>query len=156
MSPKLKAFYAKLRELPSFDGLRPSRINAVNCEGDNALHIAVRWDDAEAAQLLIRSGINVNQPGDLGYTPLHEACARGNLAMVKLLVKHGADVHALSEGNAPFTIARFMKKDHICEYLGPVMKKRQQLDPKVWTRARINQLRNEIRRLERGLGAKRV
>lgn len=151
MSPKLKTFYAQINDLPGFGALRPARINDTNVEGENALHVAVRWNDIQVAKLLIAAGINIDQPGDLGYTPLHEACSRGKLEMVKLLVKHGADVHALSEGSPPFTVARLMKHDHICDYLGAVMKKRQKQDPKIWTRARIKQLKAEIRRLEKSL-----
>jgi ankyrin repeat protein len=151
MSPKLKAFYAQLNDLPAFSELRPSHINDTNFEGENALHVAVLWNDIQAAKLLIAAGININQPGDLGYTPLHAACSGGKLEMVKLLVKNGADVHALSEGSPPFTIARLMKNDHVCEYLGRVMKKRQKEDPKIWVRARIKQLKAELRRLEKSL-----
>ncbi len=52
-------------------------VNAVNVDGDNALHWAARSNDLEAARLLIAAGINVNQYGDLGRTPLHEAAPGG-------------------------------------------------------------------------------
>ncbi len=59
-----------------------------------------------AAEALIDAGIELNKAGDLGFTPLHVACMRGNLEMVKLLVNRGADLFALNEGVPPFTIAR--------------------------------------------------
>lgn len=34
-------------------------------------------------------------PRLLGYTPLHEACNRGNEAIVRLLLRNGADVNVL-------------------------------------------------------------
>jgi ankyrin repeat protein len=153
MSTYLQDFLAKVRELALFEELDFADINAVNCEGENALHVAVLWEDIEAVRLLIAAGINVNQPGDLGHTPLHEACTRGNLDVIKLLVEAGADVFALTEGNPPFTIARFAGQDHVCDYLSQEMAKKQKEDPAAWIRARIRQLRAEIERLERTIGA---
>jgi hypothetical protein len=152
MSTYLREFLAKVRGLPLFKDLDFADINAVNCEGGNALHVAVLWGDVEAVRLLIAAGINVNQPGDLGHTPLHEACMRGNLDVVKLLVEGGADVFALTEGHPPFTSARLAGQDQVCDCLSGEMAKRQKEDPAVWIRARIRQLQAEIQRLERRIG----
>jgi len=76
-------------------------VNACSSEGDNGLHYVVRWSDLSAAEALIDAGIDVNKAGDLGYTPLHVACMQGNLEMVKPLIDQGADIFALSEGDAP-------------------------------------------------------
>jgi len=94
---------------------------------------------------------DVNKAGDLGYTPLHVACLKGNVEMVKLLIDKGADMFALSEGDAPFAAARLGGYDHICDMLAPLMKQAQSLDPKIWVRARIAQLRREIANLEEKL-----
>ena len=66
---------------------------------------------------------------------------QGNAEMVKLLIDGGADVFALSEGDAPFTTARLGSHDDICELLAPLMEEAQKGDPNVWVRARIAQLR---------------
>lgn len=153
MTTQLKEFLEKVQELPLFEDLDFSDINAVNCEGENALHIAVAWDDIEAIKLLLAEGININQPGDLGHTPLHQACMRGSLEIVKLLVENGADLFALTEGHPPFTTARFAKNDHICDYLVAEMTKKQKEDPAVYLRARIRQLEAEIQRLEKQIRA---
>jgi hypothetical protein len=131
-----------------------SDLNATNLEGENALHVAVRWDDLDAARELIEAGIRLNQHGDLGETPLHTACYKGNLEMVELLVRAGADVFALTEGQPPFTLARFGGHDHVCDYLGAVMKRAIEHDQDAYIRARIGQLRREIERLERRLDAR--
>lgn len=73
---------------------------------------------------------------------------KGNMEMVKLLVDSGADLFAMSEGDAPFTTARRWGFDSICDFLAPLMKQAQSLDPKIWVRARIVQLQCEIARLE--------
>lgn len=152
MTKALQQFFEEINRLPFFEDVDFSDINAVNFEGENALHIAVQWDDLEMASLLIENGISINQPGDQGYTPLHAACSKGNLDMVKLLVDKGADIFALSEGYPPFTTARFSQQDHICEFLSPIMKKIREKESNVYARARIKQLKAEIKRLERQIG----
>jgi hypothetical protein len=152
MSPKVQQYIQGLRDdLPGFDSVDVSNINAMNSEGENALHIAIHRGDTEMAKLLIAEGIDIHQPGDLGHTPLHDACTFGNIEVVRVLVERGADLFALTEGNPPFTLARFGKHDDICDYLAVEMKKRQAQDPAIWTRARIRQLQVEIARLERAL-----
>jgi ankyrin repeat protein len=66
--------------------------------------------------------------GDLGYTPLQVACMQGNAEIVKLLTDSGADVFALSEGDAPFATARLGGHDNICELLAPLMGETQKRD----------------------------
>lgn len=156
MNPVLLRFFSEAKRLHQFEDLDFSDINATSSEGENALHLAVSWDDLEAAAELIRCGINLNQPGDLGHTPLHEACAKGSLDMVKLLVQSGADLFALTEGHPPFTTARFGGHDHVCDYLSVEMKAATEQNPSPYLVARIGQLRREIERLERQLAAARA
>lgn len=44
----------------------------------------------------IYQGINPNAKDNAGWTPLHEACSRGKVDVVKVLAKYGADVNAFS------------------------------------------------------------
>jgi ankyrin repeat protein len=148
MDDRLKPIFARLRETFDFAETDFSDLNACNSDGDNGLHFVVRWGDLSAAKALIDAGIDVNKAGDLGYTPLHVACMQGNVEMVKLLIDRGADIFALSEGDAPFATARLAGHDQICDLLDPLMKQAQSLDPKIWVRARIAQLRREIAYLE--------
>lgn len=151
MDDQLKSLFEKLRTTADFAGVDFSDVNACSTDGDNALHCVVRWNDVPAAKALLEAGIDVNKAGDLGYTPLHEACMRGNQEMVQLLINHGADLFALSEGDAPFTRARLAGHDDVCDLLGPLMTMAQSNDSKVWVRARIAQLRREIADLEKKL-----
>lgn len=144
----LKSIFAKLRTTADFEDVDFSDVNACSTDGDNALHCVVRWNDLAAAKALMDAGINVNKAGDLGYTPLHVACMGGNKEMVQLLIDHGADLFALSEGDAPFTCARLAGRYHICDMIGPLMERAQSKDSKIWMRARIGQLRREIAYLE--------
>ena len=151
MDERVEQIFARLRETCDFAETDFSDVNACSSEGDNGLHCVVRWGDLSAAKALIDAGIDVNKAGDLGYTPLHVACMQGNVEMVKLLIDRGADIFALSEGDAPFATARLAGHDQICHLLDPLMKRAQSLDPKIWVRARIAQLRREIAYLEEKL-----
>ncbi|HWY07722.1 MAG TPA: ankyrin repeat domain-containing protein [Candidatus Acidoferrales bacterium] len=148
---QIKRILTRLRETFDFGGTDFSDVNACSSDGDNGLHCVVRWGDLSAAKALIDAGIDVNKAGDLGYTPLHVACMSGNVEMVKLLIDKGANMFALSEGDAPFATARLGGHDQICDLLAPLMKEAQSLDPKIWIRARIAQLRREITYLEEKL-----
>jgi ankyrin repeat protein len=146
MQEEVARLLTSMRDLPDFSGVDLSDINACGVDGDNALHVAVRKNNA--ARALIDAGINVSKAGDLGYTPLHVACMYGNVEMVKLLVEKGGDLFALSEGDTPFASARLANQDGICDLLKPLMTRAQSEDPKIWIRARIAKLRRELADLE--------
>src|SRR6266581_1399643 len=69
-------------------------VNAPQTDGTTALHWAVRLDDLETAELLIRSGANVSAATRAGATPLQLAATNGNAAMIEKLIKAGADPNA--------------------------------------------------------------
>ena len=113
-------------------------------------------DAASAAAL--RSMVKVSGAVTLGQVLAHPAArnrfetglgAKTRTELVRALVERGADLFALTEGEPPFTLARYGKHDAICDYLGEEMRKRQDQDPAMWIRARIKQLRAEIARLEK-------
>jgi ankyrin repeat protein len=111
----LQRIIAQLHSTVAFAEVDFSDINACSLDGDNALHCIVRWGDLDAAQTLINAGVDINKAGDLGYTPLHVACMKGNIEMVKLLIDSGADLFAMNEGDIPFTSARLAEHDAICD-----------------------------------------
>jgi ankyrin repeat protein len=84
-----------------------ANVNSMEGEiGRAPLHWAA-VDFPDVVELLLSYGANVNL-ADIGgkWTPLHYASYEGNLPLVKLLIKHGADIHAMSEsGRSPFTVA---------------------------------------------------
>ncbi|MGE0333051.1 MAG: ankyrin repeat domain-containing protein [Ramlibacter sp.] len=60
-------------------------------EGDTCLHIAAHRGDLEAIRILVASGMSVNLKGDMGITPLHNACLAKNSQAANLLISLGAD-----------------------------------------------------------------
>ncbi|GMH94005.1 hypothetical protein TL16_g12783 [Triparma laevis f. inornata] len=71
--------------------------NAQDRNGDTALHLS--RDPTITSLLLTLGGANPNIPNSLGYTPLHIATKREDLAAASYLLKNGADVNAIDDKN---------------------------------------------------------
>jgi ankyrin repeat protein len=69
-------------------------VNAPQLDGTTALHWAVRSDDVELADLLIRAGAKVTATTRAGATPLQLAAINGNAAMLQALITAGANPNA--------------------------------------------------------------
>ncbi len=66
-------------------------VNAAQTDGTTALHWAVRADDMDTTDLLIRAGANVSAANHDGATPLLLATINGDPNMIEKLIKAGAD-----------------------------------------------------------------
>ena len=71
-----------------------STVNSTEADGMTALHWAVRADDADTVQLLLRAGANVNAANRYGITPLSLAATNGNAVVTRALLKAGANPNA--------------------------------------------------------------
>ena len=70
-------------------------INAIDNEGNTALHIAVKQNKIELAKVLIRNGANIESKTETGFISIHLATRNGNWEIVKLLIANGCDVNAV-------------------------------------------------------------
>jgi len=86
---------SRVQSTADFGYVKFDSINATNALGDNALHCVCIWDDLAAAKLLVENGINVNQPGEFGFTPLRIASEFSSTELVNYLLASGADAKAL-------------------------------------------------------------
>lgn len=78
---------------------------------------AVRSGDIERVRRCLEFGERPDELGK-GTTALHEATARGNLEMVELFVRHGAEVRVRDRyGKQPVDIARSMERKDLIELL---------------------------------------
>ncbi len=68
--------------------------NTPLADGTTALHWAVRADDLETVDMLIRAGANVNATDRYGLTPLSIACSNANAGMVRKLLDGGANANS--------------------------------------------------------------
>ena len=65
--------------------------NARDADGRTLLHLAVRHDRVDLAEMLIRHDVDVNTHDETGATPLREASSRAHARLVSMLLEHGAD-----------------------------------------------------------------
>jgi ankyrin repeat protein len=89
---------------------RGARTDEKDWCGCTALHQAVLHDKRRTAGILLSKGANVNAFANQERTPLFYAACKGNVAVVELLLCHGADVHAESLGETPLKVA--VKRNH--------------------------------------------
>lgn len=71
------------------------------------LHAVVIREEIDDARILLRRGASPNEPGELGFTPLHMAALRKNLDLLKMLLTFGADLSLLNDfGQTAIEVAR--------------------------------------------------
>jgi ankyrin len=82
-------------------------VNAPQVDGTTALHWAVRADNLETADLLLRAGAKISATNREGSTPIQLAAMNGSAAMIDRLLKAGADANATlsSSGDTPLMLA---------------------------------------------------
>eukprot|EP00727_Mastigamoeba_balamuthi_P012878 m51a1_g8212 hypothetical protein (997) ;mRNA; r:65730-71382 len=82
-------------------------VNYCNSDGDTALAILISRNpnDADALDLLLRSGAVVATVNASGESPLHVAVRSGNARLVEKLVASGADPYAETEIGTPASLA---------------------------------------------------
>jgi ankyrin len=68
-----------------------ANVNAPQIDGTTALHWAVRADDLETVDLLLKAGAKVSTANREGATPIQLAALNGSARMIERLVKAGAD-----------------------------------------------------------------
>uniref|UniRef100_A0A1I7V877 ANK_REP_REGION domain-containing protein n=4 Tax=Loa loa TaxID=7209 RepID=A0A1I7V877_LOALO len=79
----------------------------VDANGDSLLHIACRSDKNNMLQFLMNyNQIDINTTNSMGWTILHEAALKGNVSLLKILHKLGANANiADKEDRTPLHIA---------------------------------------------------
>ena len=76
--------------------------NRQNREGETPLHMVAEWGRAEIADLLIRSGANVDALTVAQQTPLHKASFKGNNTVIVLLIEKGSAVNPIIKSTGSF------------------------------------------------------
>lgn len=95
MNERVLELLNRVGSAPDFCYVNFDSISATNALGDNALHCVCVWGDLAAVMLLVENGINVNQCGEFGFTPLRVAVDFGHHDIAKYLSANGADPSAI-------------------------------------------------------------
>jgi ankyrin repeat protein len=72
-------------------------VNSTDADGTQPLHWAVRANEAEIAELLLRSGADAKAADRLGVTPLFLAAMNGNGAIMRKLLDAGANANQVEK-----------------------------------------------------------
>jgi len=96
----------------------------------SALHLAARGGQADfCAFLLDKTDIDINARDNDGGTPLHHACAREKIAVVKMLIERGADLTAVdNDGLTPLHRAMDTRSDDVIDAYVAVLGAKADLD----------------------------
>ena len=85
---ELKSTFADLLNYEADDPTTPIEpLTYVAPDGDTCLHVASLRGDLRAVELLVKAGLDINRPGDMGATPLHYA---SNPEVASFLLASGA------------------------------------------------------------------
>eukprot|EP01083_Nonionella_stella_P047286 126552_1 len=63
--------------------------------------LKIAMDDPRTVKQFLADGFDPNSRHTLGWTPLHVACATGNMKIAKILLEYGAEVNVLDESKPP-------------------------------------------------------
>ncbi len=74
-----------------------ANVNARAVDGTSVLHWAVRSENTELVDLLLRSKADVNAADRYGVTPLYLACSLANAAIAERLLSAGADANVVDQ-----------------------------------------------------------
>jgi ankyrin repeat protein len=72
-------------------GLKADDVNNSDKDGTRPLHWAVRADEVEIADLLLKAGADATASNRLGVTPIYLAAVNGNGVMIRKLLDRGAN-----------------------------------------------------------------
>ena len=94
-------------------------VNAVVEEERPLLNDLIRWGQFEGARWLLAHGADPNQPDGRGWTAVHQATSRGNVAMLRDLLAAGGDrMRRDLAGNTPLAMAADTRNMKIEALLG--------------------------------------
>lgn len=87
---ELRAAFRDLMNYESNDPTAPiDPLTYVAPDGDTCLHVASHRGNLRAVELLVKAGVDVNRPGDMGSTPLHYAATP---EVASFLIASGASI----------------------------------------------------------------
>lgn len=87
----------ELERVGCFIQTRRVSLDTIYHSGMAAIHEAVLSGNMECVKLLVKSGADITQRDEDGWTPLHMACSDGFPEIAKYLISLGADTEAKND-----------------------------------------------------------
>lgn len=98
MNDSLIKLFSKYQNYPSFFTYPPiTSVHDLGSMGETLLNLAVNSQAKKDVLLLIENGANVNQPGELSFTPIQNACLNGNTDIIMILLENKANINIKNE-----------------------------------------------------------
>lgn len=91
--------------------------SAVSAFGETPLHVVSNWGDAEAIEVLVANGAEIDKPGEDGFTPLHCAAVQDKELAVGTLLRLGARNQRCNNGHTARELAEFLNHERIVTLL---------------------------------------
>lgn len=114
----LTELFADYQNLPEYSGKMLDKVDCVSLFGDKPINIAATRGAVEELALLVHHGADVNNPGEHGYRPLHNAVEQGKLDAVTWLLERGANkTMKNAQGDTPYDLALILGEVKIANIL---------------------------------------
>ncbi len=115
---ELRDVLASYSDLPEYLGKDCASVASVSLFGDYPINIAATRGKPDELVALLEAGADINQRGEHGYTPLHNAVEQGHISIVKYLLKRGAIREIINnDGQTPEQLARILGENRISSVL---------------------------------------
>lgn len=115
---ELSALLAEYSELPEYSEMLLDSVEIKSLFGNKPINIAATRGIISEVEVLLLAGVNVNERGEHGYTPLHDAVEQGHLDVVRLLIKNGADPKGMTDHMVtPVELSIMLQEHQITDYL---------------------------------------
>jgi len=87
----LNEFLREMSDNPEFCNINISDLTKKSVLNNNLLHVAAIKGQCKLCEILVWCGVGIDQRGEHGYTPLHEAAEQKNILVYNLLIELGAN-----------------------------------------------------------------
>lgn len=118
MDRDVAALLAEYSWLPEYSEMVLDSVETIGLFGNKPIYIAAIRGIIPEVETHLSAGVNVDERGEHGYTPLHDAVELGHLEVVKLLLKNGADPNQQTDDMVtPVELSVMLQEHEITAFL---------------------------------------
>lgn len=109
---------AEYSRLPEYSEMELGHVETTSLFGNQPINIAATRGVISEVETLLSAGVNINNRGEHGYMPLHNAVEQDHLELVKFLVARGADRNGRTDDNVtPIELSVMLQREQITAFL---------------------------------------